>query len=302
MPLLLLSSLTAIAQTPNTLEEEQAALAACGRIVLEGIRPIAAARAVRFQGKVDDYRALCRGGYKAEQFRMTPWNDWSQYWGTGDMASLPTGFLSSQLPVLRGVTGALLDLEYQRIELIKFNLFDNTGTYRTYVSGRNGVGGPALKIWPEMRLPEADPNYQAVGGAGEQVCKGDLIRGRTLTGICNDIKNPLMGSTGTLFARNVEFDTTFPDLGSNRLHPQPARRPPRPAEARSAGDQPQAVHAARSPTPTRATRATACRAFHGRQLRLPEGAVLQRARRLLDPVHDARLVLAPGGRPQRAAA
>jgi Animal haem peroxidase len=214
MPLLLLSSLTAIAQTPNTLEEEQAALAACGRIVLEGIRPIAAARAVRFQGKVDDYRALCRGGYKAEQFRMTPWNDWSQYWGTGDMASLPTGFLSSQLPVLRGVTGALLDLEYERIELIKFNLFDNTGTYRTFVSGHNGVGGPAIKIWPQMRLPESDPNYQAVGGAGEQVCKGDLVRGRTLTGICNDVKNPLIGSTGTPFARNVEFDTAFPEQGA----------------------------------------------------------------------------------------
>ena len=46
-----------------------------------------------------------------------------------------------------------------------------------------------------------------------QECKGDLIRARTLTGICNDIRNPLMGSTGTPFARNVEFETTFPDLG-----------------------------------------------------------------------------------------
>ena len=38
----------------------------------------------------------------------------------------------------------------------------------------------------------------------------------------------------------------------------------------------------------------------GRQLRLQEGAVLQRAGRVLDPVHDPRLVLAPGGGPQRA--
>ena len=42
--------------------------------------------------------------------------------------------------------------------------------------GTNGVGGPAIKTWPEMRLPKENPNYQAVGGAGEQTCKGDLIR------------------------------------------------------------------------------------------------------------------------------
>ena len=50
-----------------------------------------------------------------------------------------------------------------------------------------------------------------------RLCKGDLIRARTLTGICNDIRNPLMGSTGTPFARNVEFETTFPDLEQNEL-------------------------------------------------------------------------------------
>ena len=56
-----------------------------------------------------------------------------------------------------------------------------------------------------------------MGGDAEQVCKGELIRSRTLSGICNDIRNPLMGSTGQLFARNVELDTTFPDLGLNEL-------------------------------------------------------------------------------------
>ena len=50
-----------------------------------------------------------------------------------------------------------------------------------------------------------------------QLCKGELIRGRTLTGVCNDIRNPLMGSIGTPFARNVEFETTFPDLEQNEL-------------------------------------------------------------------------------------
>ncbi len=60
-----------------------------------------------------------------------------------------------------------------------------------------------MKTWPELRLPASNPNYQAVGGDGPQVCSGALIRARTLTGICNDIRNPLMGSTGMPFARNV---------------------------------------------------------------------------------------------------
>ena len=32
---------------------------------------------------------------------------------------------------LHGVGGALLDIERERVELIKFNLFDNPGTYRS---------------------------------------------------------------------------------------------------------------------------------------------------------------------------
>jgi Animal haem peroxidase len=107
----------------------------------------------------------------------------------------------------------LLDLEYQRIELIKFNLFDNK-TFEQY--GRT-PDGPTLKTWREMRLPKEHPRFADVGGDGAQVCKGDLIRHRTLTGICNDIRNPAMGSSGQLFARNVEFETTFPDLGQDQL-------------------------------------------------------------------------------------
>ena len=48
------------------------------------------------------------------------------------------------LPNGRGIDGALLDLEYQRIELIKFNLFDQH-TYDDYVIGRDGQPGPTLK-------------------------------------------------------------------------------------------------------------------------------------------------------------
>jgi hypothetical protein len=198
-------------------KEEAAELKACAEMTLAGFRKIADTRGQRFQGKVAEATALCRGGQKTLQFRLTPWVDWSQYWGTGDTASLPSGYLSKKGPAFRGVSGALLDLEYQRIELIKFNLFDNNGTYKSFVTGRDNVGGPALKVWPEMRLPKSNEKYQAVGGDGQQICTGELIRGRTLSGICNDIRNPLMGSTGTPFARNVEFDTTFPDQGQNEL-------------------------------------------------------------------------------------
>jgi hypothetical protein len=207
------------ASAPSSKEEEAKALLACAQMVNDELRvlKIPDERGVRFQGKVSDATALCRGGERALQFRGTPWVDWSNYWGTGDVTSLPTGFISTKLPAQRGVAGALVDLELQRIELIKFNLFDNSGTYSEYVQGRDGVHGPALKVWPEMRLDPANPSYKDVGGDGSQVCKGDLIRWRTVTGICNDILNPAMGSSGMLFARNVEFETSFPDEGLNEL-------------------------------------------------------------------------------------
>src|SRR5262245_4383518 len=198
--------------TPESAKKEEAeALAACAKSVLQGLRPIAATRDVRFEGKVSEDSALCRGGQRALQFRNTPWVDWSSYWGTGDLSSLPKGFISNDVVTKRGVAGALLDLEYQRVELIKFNLFDNSGTFAEFVNGRDGVGGPALKIWPEMRLKPSHPNFSDVGGNGPQVCKGDFIRWRTVDGICNDVLNPAMGSNGQLFARNVEFETTFPE-------------------------------------------------------------------------------------------
>jgi len=198
-------------------KDEAAALAACAQVALKGVRKIASARDQRFEGKVTEATALCRGGHQALQFRDTPWVDWSHYWGTGDMTSLPSGFINNNWPAQRGVVGALVDLEYQRIELLKFNLFDNSGTYQNFVSGRDGVSGSALKTWTEMRLSPGNPHYSDVGGAGQQVCKGDLIRWRTVDGICNDILNPLMGSTGTLFARNVEFEASFPEMGLNEL-------------------------------------------------------------------------------------
>ncbi len=205
------------AQKLSPKQEEAAELKACAQSLAGGFLKIPDTPDLRFQGKVATPTARCRGGIYAVEYQFTPWVDWSRYWGTGDSSSMPVGFLSVKGPDLRGITGALTDLEYQRIGLIKFNLFDNSGTYRAYISGRGGVGGPALKTWPEMRLPSDSAYYQAVGGDGEQLCKGDLIRARTLTGICNDIRNPRMGSTGMPFMRNVQFETSFPDLGETTL-------------------------------------------------------------------------------------
>jgi hypothetical protein len=221
--ILMAQSVPALSQgtppAPSGKQLEAKSLQACAQAVSGqlALLRIPEARSLRFQGKVSEASALCRGGEQALQFRGTPWVDWSNYWGTGDMTSLPTGFLSSKLPAQRGVAGALLDLELQRVGLIKFNLFDNSGTYAQYVQGRDGVSGSALKVWPEMRLAATNPFYGDVGGDGPQVCKGDLIRWRTATGICNDVLNPAMGSSGMFFARNVELDSSFPDLGLNEL-------------------------------------------------------------------------------------
>jgi hypothetical protein len=192
----------------------------CVAYALGGFRQIKDDRAERFLGKVQENSARCRGGERTVTWLNTPWTDWQAYWATGDAKSRATG-LTSKLGLLspnrRGINGALLDLEYQRIELLKFNLFDNSGTFEEYVRGRNGTDGRALKTWPQMRLPNNHPAYASVGGNGPQKCQGELIRFRTLTGICNDIMNPLMGSTNQPFARNVEFETTFPDLGKNEI-------------------------------------------------------------------------------------
>jgi hypothetical protein len=199
--------------------EEVGSLRACLTLSRSGFRPIAEVPTERFLGKVQEFTARCRGGEAALAHRATPWVDWSHYWATGDDGSrsefriLPIQRLSRDQ---RGIDGALLDLEYQRIELLKFNLFDNY-TFPDYVRGRDAVPGRSLKVWSAMRLPPEHTRYQDVGGDGEQLCAGDLIRHRTLTGICNDLRNPLMGSTNTVFARNVQFEETFPQLGQSEL-------------------------------------------------------------------------------------
>lgn len=192
----------------------------CAEMLLQrDTQTVAKTREQRFLGKVSDTTARCLGGKHAENLRDGPWLDWPNYWAAGDATSLAPAWLLANAKVVgpnaHGINGALYELELQRIELIKFNLFDNNKTYEAYVTGRNGEAGPVLNTWPEMRFPQSHPDFKAAGGDQTQVCRGELIRFRTLTGTCNDIRNPLMGSTHQLFARNVEFNTTFPDLGLN---------------------------------------------------------------------------------------
>jgi hypothetical protein len=195
---------------------------ACIESAKRGLLSVPDDRSKRFLGKVKEDTARCRGGDKAVQYRDTPWVDWQNYHATGDASSKRSGREAITkvgehiYPNGRGVDGALIDLEYQRIELIKFNLFDQD-TYQEYVQGREGQPGPSLKHWAAMRLAPEHENYRDVGGADEQLCAGELITHRTLTGICNDIRNPLMGSSGMPFTRNMQFEDTFPRLGLNEL-------------------------------------------------------------------------------------
>src|SRR5690606_36174583 len=120
--------------------------------------------------------AHCRANRALDAHRSTPWVDWSGYYGTGDGGTRGgLRFVGRLAPAQRGIGGALLDLEYQRIELLKFNLFDNY-TFEEYVRGRDAVPGRSLKVWRAMRLPPEHPQYEAVGGDGEQLFTGELVR------------------------------------------------------------------------------------------------------------------------------
>ncbi|MBX2883221.1 MAG: hypothetical protein KTR32_24930 [Granulosicoccus sp.] len=207
-------SLTAHAQSEKV---------ACVSSFSRGFLDVPEDRSFRFNGKVEEDTAVCRGGEKAAKWRDTPWVDWQNYYATGDNSSRsPDDKKAKTLigehlyPDGRGFDGALIDLEYQRVELIKFNLFDQS-TYREYLKGRDDVAGPALTQWDAMRLPPEHPSFDQVGGDDAQICTGELLTHRTLTGICNDAINPLMGSSGMPFARNVQFEATFPDLQLNEL-------------------------------------------------------------------------------------
>lgn len=194
-------------------------LKACINTAKRGLLNVAEDPSTRFLGKVAEDTARCRGGEKAVKYRYTPWIDWQNYYSAGDASTRKDGSKAKTklgehlFPNGRGIDGALMDLEYQRIELIKFNLFDQE-TYDDFVTG---VTSGVKKFWPEMRLPSEHPEYNAVGGEGKQLCEGAMITHRTLSGVCNDLINPLMGSTNTPFARNTRFESNFPRLGKTEL-------------------------------------------------------------------------------------
>lgn len=212
---------TGLLLTACTVDVMRSEFSCLEMLVQHDVRRVGQTREQRFLGKVPVSTARCLGGERAVALREGPWLDWPNYWAAGDASTKAPLFLLADAkligPDAHGINGALYELELQRIELIKFNLFDNNKTYEAYVKGRDGEVGPVLKTWPEMRLPPDHPKFADVGGNDKQQCAGELIRFRTVTGICNDIYNPLMGSTRQLFARNAEFDTTFPDLGRNAL-------------------------------------------------------------------------------------
>lgn len=115
-----------------------------------GLRPIAEQQSERFLGKVTEDTANCRGGHKALDRRGAVWVDWTNYWGAGDISSKTEGLgaiteLGKHLtPNERGIDGAIIDSEYQRMELIRFNLYDNK-TFESYVKGDGKTPGPILK-------------------------------------------------------------------------------------------------------------------------------------------------------------
>ena len=212
---------------------------------------VAADRSERFLGKVPEDTARYRGGHRAVQERPRPWIDWRNYWATGDADSKVPGFgaLFGNFPLIgsnrQGIAGALLDLEFQRMEMIKFNLFDNSGTYEKYTEVWRDPAGVFHTPWVEMRVPDQKPagndmdaqEYARVVARlknaglttdpvdGSQECKGTSIRFRDLYGYCNDISNPLMGSTNQPLARNVQFEAvTFLDLDEQRQGPETKNR------------------------------------------------------------------------------
>jgi hypothetical protein len=103
---LALAVLSTVPFAGSSAAQDQGVFAACIKMTTNGLRQIATDRDKRFQGKVEDFRARCRGGDKAVSFMGVPWVDWSNYWGTGDAGSKSTAS-DTGLPFLGGL--ALFD-------------------------------------------------------------------------------------------------------------------------------------------------------------------------------------------------
>ncbi|MEZ4744061.1 MAG: peroxidase family protein [Bdellovibrionota bacterium] len=155
----------------------------------------------RFLGKVTESQAKRRGGEQALKRNKTPWIDWGAYYGSRDVKDEgkdQRGFANIVSGATSGHYGSLLDLEVQRVELLKFNMYDTNGEYDDYRSGN-----VTKKIFPSLQGLDC----------GEENDYGNKKWWfRTTDGRCNDMQNPKMGMANLAFPRNADFMATFPDI------------------------------------------------------------------------------------------
>jgi len=139
-----------------------------------------------------DTTARCLGGKKAASLREGPWLDWPNYWAAGDATSRAPARLLANAKVVgpnaHGINGALYELELQRIELI--SSISSTTTRPTRPTSQAETARQAGAPIPGLKCdyPRAIPTSHLSGGNQAQVCRGALIRFRTLDGLCNDIR------------------------------------------------------------------------------------------------------------------
>src|ERR1035441_916290 len=76
-------------------QNDQASLKACAAMITEILQPVPKDRADRFEAKVAEATARCRGGKRAVQGMLMPWVDWGNYYGTGDASSKAPGVVTS---------------------------------------------------------------------------------------------------------------------------------------------------------------------------------------------------------------
>src|SRR4051812_45980109 len=94
-------------------QDEPLVLDACFETFIN-LPMIADTRTERFDGKVDEAHARCRGGEAAVRRMNPPWVDWSNSWATADADSKAKQMGFGPFPFnrnKRGINGALIDLE-----------------------------------------------------------------------------------------------------------------------------------------------------------------------------------------------
>ena len=148
--------------------KKETSLLSCADELSEGVRPFARERDQRFLGKVQQNTARCRGGVRAVARRDVPWLDWSNYFATGGPGTRSSLFTRNH----RGINGALIDLEYERVELIKFNLFDNSGTYPRYASSDSGKDGRGSRCGRRCGCRPAIRTMPTSAGRGSAAVQG----------------------------------------------------------------------------------------------------------------------------------